>query len=168
MLTDIFSNISLNEITFSLGIVSLIMWVIIVWRYQTILRFQNYLYSGEVSAQLQHYGNLDPSYAVYLMKGWHSQIKVQLQKGQPETELLVRLLPMIGLLGTVDGMIDSFAQLDSDNVISSVSHGISQAMLSTLIGLLTALSGMYFTYHLKRRSQRLLSTLEHQLEHYEN
>ena len=75
---------------------------------------------------------------------------------------------MLGLLGTVDGMMDCFKQLNSDDVLSAVSNGISQAMLTTLAGLLAALSGMYLAYNLKRQQQKLIDHYTHQWKFYEN
>ena len=63
---------------------------------------------------------------------------------------------MLGLLGTVDGMMECFEQLNNDDVLNAVSNGISQAMLTTLAGLLAAISGMYLAYNLKRQQQKLV------------
>jgi len=46
--------------------------------------------------------------------------------------------------------------LNNDDVLNAVSNGISQAMLTTLAGLLAAISGMYLAYNLKRQQQKLV------------
>ncbi len=61
-----------------------------------------------------------------------------------------------------------FEQLNSDDVLNAVSEGISQAMLTTLAGLLAALSGMYLAYNLKRQQEKLLVRFANQWKSYEN
>lgn len=63
---------------------------------------------------------------------------------------------ILGLLGTVDGMIVSFTQLDKMNVQQQLAGGISQALLTTLAGLVTSLSGLYLAHNLNRRNQIII------------
>ncbi|MFM2592884.1 MotA/TolQ/ExbB proton channel family protein [Vibrio harveyi] len=95
-------------------------------------------------------------------------MRQHLSVGLNEIRLFVRILPMLGLLGTVDGMMTCFEQLNSDDVLNAVSEGISQAMLTTLAGLLAALSGMYLAYNLKRQQEKLLVHFANQWKSYEN
>lgn len=66
--------------------------------------------------------------------------------------VIVAILPLIGLLGTVDGMIESFDSLASSNETDSsgLTAGISTALLTTLAGLTAALSGVFTVYRLER------------------
>ena len=43
---------------------------------------------------------------------WLNQAEQQLSRGLVWVSVLVKILPLLGLLGTVDGMIDSFQKLD--------------------------------------------------------
>jgi biopolymer transport protein ExbB len=66
---------------------------------------------------------------------------------------LVQILPMVGLLGTIEAMIDLFhviAQQGSGN-IRGMAGGISQALITTMAGLVTSLSGYYFSSDLQHR-----------------
>ncbi len=70
--------------------------------------------------------------------------------------------PMIGLLGTVSGMIASFEKLSSGAAkASDFAGGIGEAMVATAAGLLVAIPAMfaYFTY--KNILQSLISRLSH-------
>lgn len=79
-------------------------------------------------------------------------------RGISTVNVLIKVIPMLGLLGTIDGMITSFETLSDNNTQEQLSGGISQALMTTLAGLVAALSAMYFSYHLKRRSDKLLTT----------
>lgn len=70
--------------------------------------------------------------------------------------VIVAILPLIGLLGTVDGMIESFNALASstDADSSGLTGGISTALLTTLAGLVAALSGVFTVYRLERAAAR--------------
>ncbi len=75
-------------------------------------------------------------------------------------------LPLLGLLGTVSGMIDSFgvlADTGSGNV-RGLAAGISQALFTTMAGLMTALSGYFFSVNLEARATTALNHLQHQLK----
>lgn len=70
--------------------------------------------------------------------------------------------PMIGLLGTVSGMIASFEKLSSGAAkASDFAGGIGEAMVATAAGLLVAIPAMfaYFTY--KNILQAIISRLSH-------
>lgn len=73
-------------------------------------------------------------------------------------ESLSQALPLLGLLGTVSGMIQSFDVITvfGNGNARGLAGGISQALLTTMAGLVTALSGLYFNNDLKQRAQRLL------------
>lgn len=77
---------------------------------------------------------------------------------------LTSVLPLLGLLGTVDGMIDNFSVLsDSIGVSELFSIGIAQALLTTLAGLVTGLSGLFFSHSLNKRANLLTLDLAQKL-----
>ena len=63
--------------------------------------------------------------------------------------------PLLGLLGTVTGMIEAFNALQTLGTSSpqALSAGISQALFTTQAGLIVALPGMYAHRWLKRRER---------------
>lgn len=73
--------------------------------------------------------------------------------------------PLVGLLGTVTGMLSTFAGLaggsGGEKTIDMVAAGISEALYTTETGLLVALPGMFFHYYLSRRFARLQSFVDH-------
>lgn len=95
-----------------------------------------------------------------------SEVSQSLQQNLPLIKALVTVLPFLGLLGTVSGMIHAFEVLrvfGTDNA-RGLTAGIAEALFTTLTGLLTALSGLYFSVHLQRRAEaekrQLLDKLE--------
>ncbi|MEG2415185.1 MAG: MotA/TolQ/ExbB proton channel family protein, partial [Kiritimatiellia bacterium] len=67
------------------------------------------------------------------------------------------LAPMLGLLGTVQGMILTFASIATTGVeISSLSLTISQALYTTAAGLCVAIPSVAFFYALRNNANRLV------------
>ena len=79
--------------------------------------------------------------------------------------MFVALCPLLGLLGTVSGMItvfDSMAEIGSSNA-KPMADGISRAIIPTMAGMAGALTGlMGFTY-VKRHADRSCKRLYDQL-----
>lgn len=74
------------------------------------------------------------------------------------TRVVVAIAPLLGLLGTVSGMIETFASLGDSTLYSQsggIAGGISQALLTTQFGLAIAIPGLVARGLLERR-QRLL------------
>lgn len=73
--------------------------------------------------------------------------------------LIGTISPMMGLMGTVQGMIKSFDVIAQSTVSpkpSELADGISTALVTTLIGLVLAIPAMVFYGILKNRIQRLV------------
>jgi biopolymer transport protein ExbB len=78
------------------------------------------------------------------------------------------IAPLIGLLGTVIGIIRSFGALGSDlgsQRYTQLSHGISEALFNTAAGLAIGIPAMIFYAFFRGRSQRLISELESAVTH---
>lgn len=77
----------------------------------------------------------------------------------------VSTAPLLGLLGTVTGMLTTFDGLaggsGGDKTIDLVAGGISEALITTETGLLIALPGLFFQYHLSRERDRYETFLAH-------
>ncbi|MBN1615881.1 MAG: MotA/TolQ/ExbB proton channel family protein [Spirochaetales bacterium] len=70
---------------------------------------------------------------------------------------LVTAAPLLGLLGTVFGMIDTFWAVSQYGVDTAnmVAGGISQALITTQFGLVTALPGVFGLMRLKQMYRQL-------------
>ena len=73
------------------------------------------------------------------------------------------IAPMIGLLGTVSGMIKSFSALATDLATSKpmmLATGVSEALVCTASGLVVGIIAFVFYAYFRGRVQRLTSDLE--------
>lgn len=71
---------------------------------------------------------------------------------------IVAVAPLLGLLGTVSGMIETFSALGDMTLYSQsggIAGGISQALLTTQFGLAIAIPGLIATNFLDRRQNEL-------------
>ncbi|ASJ73238.1 MotA/TolQ/ExbB proton channel family protein [Granulosicoccus antarcticus] len=78
-------------------------------------------------------------------------------------ELIASLSPLLGLLGTVIGMIEAFRRLESaGNQVDPalLSGGIWQALLTTAVGLIVAIPALVAHQWLERRVERCAHTME--------
>ncbi|MEA3418327.1 MAG: MotA/TolQ/ExbB proton channel family protein [Campylobacterota bacterium] len=70
---------------------------------------------------------------------------------------IVVLAPLVGLLGTVMGMIETFDALQTGSMFSqgnSISGGISKALFTTELGLVVAVPGLILGKILDRKEER--------------
>jgi biopolymer transport protein ExbB len=95
-----------------------------------------------------------------------SEVDIKLNRGLGMIKTVVALCPMLGLLGTVTGMIEVFdvmAIAGSGNT-RGMAAGVSKATLPTMAGMVAALSGMLFTVQLDRfardETERVADRLE--------
>ena len=73
------------------------------------------------------------------------------------------LAPLIGLLGTVIGIVRSFSALGADLVSArymQLSKGVSEALINTAGGLAIGIPALIFYAFFRGRAQRLISDLE--------
>lgn len=71
---------------------------------------------------------------------------------------IVAVAPVLGLLGTVDGMIETFESLGNMSLFSQsggIAGGISQALFTTQMGLAVAIPGLIINGFLERRQRAM-------------
>jgi biopolymer transport protein ExbB len=85
-----------------------------------------------------------------------TDVDIELQRGLQIIKSLVALCPMLGLLGTVTGMIEVFdvMAIAGGGNVRGMAGGISKATLPTMAGMVAALSGLIFSVQLERRATR--------------
>ncbi|MCE2885278.1 MAG: MotA/TolQ/ExbB proton channel family protein [Planctomycetaceae bacterium] len=70
-------------------------------------------------------------------------------------KICVNTAPLLGLFGTVTGMLATFAALASgsggEQTMGDIAKGISEALITTEAGLVVALPGLFFHYYLTRK-----------------
>lgn len=80
-------------------------------------------------------------------------------------KICVSAAPLLGLLGTVTGMLATFSALATgsggDKTMGLVAEGISEALVTTETGLVIALPGLFFQYLLVHKHERYKAFLVH-------
>ena len=72
--------------------------------------------------------------------------------------IVISALPLLGLLGTVNGLLTTFRTMASSVVINTldfVSTGVADAMVTTQLGMITAIPGLLMYTYLRSRRREL-------------
>ena len=94
----------------------------------------------------------------------------RLRRGLSILDTLVTLSPMLGILGTVTGIIGSFHLLGSSNAgadPTAVSSGIAEALLTTAVGLIVSMMALVPLNIFKTQTMRWARKLEQAGRHCE-
>lgn len=131
---------------------SIVMWTLIIERYV----FVYFTHPKQVKQLIDMWHKRDDRnswYAHQIRQGMISESAAALKQYLMSIRTLIAALPMLGLLGTVDGMIQTFDVLTvfGTGNARGMAGGISVALITTMGGLLAALSGMYFSTQLEQR-----------------
>lgn len=136
-------------------LVSLFMWALIIDRYYFLLvRYPARL--QQLVEKWQRRRERRSWYAQRIREGMISEAAGSLRRYLLSIKTLTAVLPMLGLLGTVIGMVqvfDTMTAFGSGNV-RGFAGGISTALITTIAGLVTALPGLYFSANLQHRVER--------------
>jgi len=94
-----------------------------------------------------------------------SRAQQSLNQSLPTIQAFVALCPLLGLLGTVTGMIEVFdvMAISGSGNARSMASGVSKATIPTMAGMVGALSGVFASTWLKRSASREVELLEDKL-----
>ncbi len=86
----------------------------------------------------------------------------RIERGQPIVKLLAAIAPLLGLLGTVTGMIVTFQAITvfGTGDPQLMAGGISQALVTTVLGLITAVPLLFAQTLLSSQSRHLSQVIE--------
>ena len=144
-----------GNVLFIIGFLTLFMWMLILER-------MIYLRSGHKRLAAQ---------ALFLWesrddhKSWNahqirlrliSQVSSRAERNIPLIQTCVALCPLLGLLGTVTGMVEVFEvmAISGSGSPRSMASGVSKATIPTMAGMVAALSGVAMATYLQRKSSR--------------
>jgi biopolymer transport protein ExbB len=95
-------------------------------------------------------------------------MNMEVQTGMSLIKSLVAAIPLLGLLGTVTGMVQVFqalAAVGSTNA-QAMASGVSAAILPTMSAMAVAVFSLYFVYAMEKRIQDNGEELEDGLRHF--
>jgi biopolymer transport protein ExbB len=96
-----------------------------------------------------------------------SEMRVQLNQSIPMIKTLVALCPLLGLLGTVTGMIEVFdvMAITGGGNPRAMAAGVSKATIPTMAGMVAALSGLALSGRLERFAREETKRVADHLTH---
>ena len=94
-----------------------------------------------------------------------SKISLDVRNTLPIIEVLVTICPLLGLIGTVTGMINVFfvMAVTGGGDAKSMAGGVSMATIPTMAGMVGAISGIFASNYLKAKVDRDMELLEDHL-----
>lgn len=100
-----------------------------------------------------------------IRSGMISEVRMAANQGLPMIQTLVALCPLMGLLGTVTGMITVFQVMAASGTgnVRSMAAGVSMATVPTMAGMVGALSGVFLVTILTRTAHQKIALLEDEL-----
>jgi biopolymer transport protein ExbB len=145
---------------------SLLLWVLIVERYfahrQQLPAFRDRLRHQLYEEREQ---GLSGAQAIRRIRSLTADLKAEAAKNLPALNALTTILPLLGLLGTVSGMIKVFDVITvfGTGNARGMASGISEALVTTMAGLFTALSGLFFVSDLENRNDEMVRRFESEM-----
>ncbi len=94
-----------------------------------------------------------------------SEVSIKINASLPMIQTMVALCPLLGLLGTVTGMIEVFniMAVTGGGDAKSMAGGVSKATIPTMAGMVAALSGVFINTYIKSIAERENELLEDHL-----
>jgi biopolymer transport protein ExbB len=107
-------------------------------------------------------------YAHKVREFWISEASEMLKSRILLIKTLVALCPLIGLLGTVTGMISVFDSMATSGTGNPrlMAAGISMATIPTMAGMVAALSGVFFSSRIEAKAKVEVEKLVDSLPHH--
>jgi biopolymer transport protein ExbB len=133
----------------------ILMWGIIAerfWFFRKVL--------PQLSTELQQQWNARSEHTSWcarqIRQAMISRLNVAMNAGIPVMQVLVPMSPLLGLIGTVVGMLEVFDSmaLRGNADARSMASGVSQAMICTMTGLAVSITGLYPVHYFRTRTAR--------------
>jgi len=140
---------------FLIFLCGLVLWTLILERFWFFWR----VLPGEASAMLAAWKARPERRswcARQIRQAMISRLNAAMTAGFPLLKTLVPMAPLLGLVGTVSGMLevfDSMAMRGSADA-RTMASGVSHAMICTMTGLAVSVTGLYPVYYFQSRARR--------------
>ena len=144
--------------------VTIIMWTLIIERFW----FFQYLLPQKRLEIIDEWGSVNNKgdwFSMRMRDQMISEVSTETKRFLLTIETMMQILPLLGLLGTVVGMIKVFDVMTFFGTGNArlMASGVSQATIPTMAGLVAAISGLYIANLLKRKADDEISRIADQL-----
>jgi biopolymer transport protein ExbB len=143
-----------GDVAWPLALVGVAMWTIIVDRFWYVW-FQHPGALKDALRTWQARADRGSWYSTQIRRRIISELMAPYERGLGVLGSLIAVCPLMGLLGTVMGMLEVFdvVALSGNGNVRAMATGVSTATVSTMMGMVVALSGLYFGERLRRGAQ---------------
>jgi len=140
---------------FWIFVCGVLLWTLIAERYWYFSR----ILPGQAKAMLERWqARTDHASwsARQIRQAMISRLNGSMTANLPLMQVLVPLSPLLGLIGTVSGMLEVFDSmaLRGSADARTMASGVSHAMICTLTGLAVSISGLYPVHYFQSRAKR--------------
>ena len=144
--------------------VTIIMWTLIIERFW----FFQYLLPQKRLEIIDEWGSVNNKgdwFSMRMRDQMISEVSTETKRFLLTIETMMQILPLLGLLGTVVGMIKVFDVMTFFGTGNArlMASGVSQATIPTMAGLVAAISGLYIANLLKRKADDEIASISDQL-----
>ncbi len=156
-----------GEVLWGIMLVTFLMWMFMIERIW-------YLYfvapSRLAAVQEEWNSRADTSswYARRIREALISRTSDELNQNVLYIKTLIAICPLLGLLGTVTGMIQVFdvMALTGTGNARAMASGVSKATVPTMAGMVAALSGIFLSSRIERKAEAEAELLEDELKYH--
>lgn len=143
-----------GEVLYLIAATTFIMWTLIIERFCFFL----FVLPNQQKAYLEQWQQrqeFSSWYAHKIRALLSSQLNLSIQSNLKAIKTLIALCPLLGLLGTVWGMIEVFNALAvTSGDAKAMASGVSKATIPTMAGMVASLSGMFANTFIERLAER--------------
>lgn len=156
-----------GNVLYLVALVLFIMWVLMLERYW-FLKAEFPKIKRDIIAKWDARQDTTSWYAHKIRDAWISEASDKIEQRMLLIKTLVALCPLVGLLGTVTGMIAVFDIMATQGTGNprTMATGISMATIPTMAGLVSAISGVFFSARLDVKVKREKAALHDSLPHH--
>ena len=153
-----------GPVLWGIRLVTMIMWTLIIERFWYFKNLMPAL-SDKARNQWSKISNKGDWFSMRIRDQIISEVSGETKKFLLTIETMMQILPLLGLLGTVVGMIKVFDVMTFFGTGNArlMASGVSQATIPTMAGLVAAISGVYIANLLKRKAEDEINKVADQL-----
>lgn len=156
-----------GDVLWGIMFVLFLMWTFILERFWYMYRIHP-ARREQIVANWESRADTTSWYAKQIRDGMISEATLALRINIGLIKALIAICPLLGLLGTVTGMITVFDVMtySGGGNARAMAAGVSMATVPTMAGMVAALSGVYFGTWLEHKANTESEKLEDLLQHH--